>query len=302
MYQQKRTSKIDNRITRAADHTPYKKKYSNPYFQDKKKRTSVRTPALGLKFKLSLAGIILIIIGAGWLVLFSPLFTITNIEVVLSAPADNDIPAELRIDPEKIKALAGDLTAGKAYSVLPRNNLYLYDENALFAAVNNVYNYDSISLKRTPPHTITVTIKERDYAILWSENDKLYFIDTHGTVIADASSTEESAKQYPLIENQGGGPITDKHVAIDNLDYIISLYGKLSQALPDYKIDKIIVNNDPTLVNVKITDGPEIYFNSAEDADKQLNKLTTLITERIKDDFAKKAYIDLRYGDRVYYR
>jgi hypothetical protein len=48
--------------------------------------------------------------------------------------------------------------------------------------------------------------------------------------------------------------------------------------------------------------GPAVYFNIEEDIDKQINKLIIIKNEKIKKDFNKKTYIDLRYGDRVYYR
>jgi len=51
-----------------------------------------------------------------------------------------------------------------------------------------------------------------------------------------------------------------------------------------------------------LIDGPKIFFNTEEGIDKQINKLLVIKNEKLKDDFNGKEYIDLRYGDRVYYR
>ncbi len=49
-------------------------------------------------------------------------------------------------------------------------------------------------------------------------------------------------------------------------------------------------------------DGPMIYFNLQEDIDKQVAKLLVIINEKLKNDLDEKKYIDLRYGDKVYYK
>ena len=48
--------------------------------------------------------------------------------------------------------------------------------------------------------------------------------------------------------------------------------------------------------------GPMIYFNLQEDIEKQVTKLLVLMNEKLKNNLGEKEYIDLRYGDKVYYK
>ncbi len=53
---------------------------------------------------------------------------------------------------------------------------------------------------------------------------------------------------------------------------------------------------------MKILDGPAVYFNTEKDINAQIAKLLIITDKKLKDNFKNKKYIDLRYGDRVYYR
>ena len=55
-------------------------------------------------------------------------------------------------------------------------------------------------------------------------------------------------------------------------------------------------------IKIKLIDGPGIYFNIDENLKQQLDKLLVIKNEKIKDDFLTKQYIDLRFGDSVYFR
>ena len=71
------------------------------------------------------------------------------------------------------------------------------------------------------------------------------------------------------------------------------------------EIDRICeVNKQESSVNLNIiNNGPEIFFNIEEDLGAQFKKLEVLISEKLKGDRLKKLeYIDLRFGEKVYYK
>ena len=70
----------------------------------------------------------------------------------------------------------------------------------------------------------------------------------------------------------------------------------------DLILEKLIIDSEVDTIKVKILDGPEIYFNISEVLEKQFKKLIILKNERLKNEFNKKTYIDLRIGDSIYYR
>lgn len=54
-------------------------------------------------------------------------------------------------------------------------------------------------------------------------------------------------------------------------------------------------------INVLTDDGFEIYFDSKQDIDKQIENLTNVLKQKI-DNKEKLQYIDLRFIDRIYYK
>ncbi|MFH1482541.1 MAG: hypothetical protein ABIE46_03405, partial [Patescibacteria group bacterium] len=62
------------------------------------------------------------------------------------------------------------------------------------------------------------------------------------------------------------------------------------------------IDNEEGTIELKVVSGPIIYFNIKDDLLKQVSKLDVTISQKLKEEFIKKTYIDLRYGDKVYYR
>jgi len=53
---------------------------------------------------------------------------------------------------------------------------------------------------------------------------------------------------------------------------------------------------------MKIFEGPEVYFNVNGDTQSQSEKLLLLKNEKLRGALYDKKYIDLRYGDMIYYK
>ena len=296
-------SPLKGEVTRAAKYTPYSKKYSNPYFQKKKKK-NYRTylPKFSLRFKLLILSVIILIFISIFILFFSRLFTINNIEVtILRTPAEN-LPQELQINSDEIKDIARRHTSSKLIKIIPQTNLFLFSNDALTNKIKDRYSYENLTINKKPLNTLSIIVEEKEYALIWRELEKYYYSDINGRIIAEANPLEINKRQYPLIDNQGENKIINDQVATVNLNFILNIFAKTKTDLKNYNIERFIVEDNESMVKMAIEQGPEIYFSNKEDLDKQINKLTVLINEKLKDDFLGKTYIDLRYGDRIYYR
>jgi hypothetical protein len=67
-------------------------------------------------------------------------------------------------------------------------------------------------------------------------------------------------------------------------------------------LDKFLLDGAFNTLQVKFKDGPSIFFNVKEDLDKQLNKRVVIKQDKGDDYFKSLEYIDLRYGDRAYFK
>ena len=80
------------------------------------------------------------------------------------------------------------------------------------------------------------------------------------------------------------------------------LFNEFKAYSEDFKVARYLVDSDQRTVKAVIEDGPEVYFNTTQGVKNQLDKLIIIKKEKLLDDFKNKSYIDVRYGESVYYR
>ena len=272
----------------------YKKNYSNPFFRGKKRKQLKLSP-LSWRVKLIIAEIIVLAGGIAWFCFFSSYFTINLVSV---------FGAE-KVSTEEIKNLAWQQAKSRRFLFGSQKNLILFSADKLTKTLNEQYYFDNLVVQKKLPDAISIKFKEKIYSAVWHQSDKYYYIDSAGSIIAETNPLEIKQKNYPLIDYLGDIEILDKKIKDDNekIKYIIQLFNEFKYKKPaGFEIERFIINNEVNTIKMIIIGGPEIYFNITADLKKQIDKLLVIINEKLKDEFSKKTYIDLRYGDRVYYR
>lgn len=271
-----------------------RKKYSNPFFQ--KKRKKIKLSYFSRRLKLIIMEIAVLICGLVWFCCFSPYF---NIEMISAAGAE-------KISVREIEDLAWRQTERRRLLLGSQKNLFFFDLGELVETLNERYCFNALKVEKQWPDKLAIILKEKTYSAIWRESstDKYYYIDLEGNIIDETNALEIKNKNYPLIDNRrentiAGGKI-EKHN--DNIDYIVRLFDKFKKENPGFAIERFIIDDEINTIKMNINQGTEIYFNTEEDMDKQISKLTVIIAEKLKDDLNNKKYIDLRYGDRVYYQ
>lgn len=271
-----------------------KKKYSNPFFR--KKRKKINLSYFSWRLKLIVVEIMVLICGFVWFFCFSPYF---NIEMISAAGAE-------KISGREIEDLAWRQTERRRLLLGSQKNLFLFDLDELIKTLNERYCFDDLKVEKKRPDKIIITLKEKTYSAIWRESstDKYYYIDLEGNIIDETNPLEIKNKNYPLIDNKRENAIADRKIEKqnDNIDYIVRLFDKFKKENPGFAIERFIIDNEINTIKMSINQGTEIYFNTKEDMDKQISKLMVIITEKLKDDLNNKKYIDLRYGERVYYQ
>jgi hypothetical protein len=285
---------------------------SNPFFRRKRKKIiNFSREIMPWRKKIFIVEIIILIIGAVWLVGFSSIFSLKKVEVNSLA----------RIAKEEIENSVWQQTREKRFLFIPQTNLLFFNKKTLSKKLNTEYSFEKIIIDKKFFHTLSLDIQEKSYAFIWNEADKYYYADTDGYLINEISPLDIKQKKYPIISNEGENKINNANqnglgkIDIDNnyINYIINL-SNLFPSEPEpkeegndakiLKVEKFAINSDqePNTIKTILTSGPAILFNTNEDAEKQIEKLLLIKNEKLKDDFYNKQLIDLRYGSSVYYR
>ena len=266
------------------------KQFSNNLFKKKKRRIEKRK----VKIRFGMLAGFFAIVAFLWLILFSGIFNIKEIQV-----EGNDA-----LVGESIKAAAWNQTLEKRLLIFKQKNILFFSKNELIDNLKKSYFFDQLTIKKKNNSSMKIEFSQKAYSLVWLEDEKYYYINKDGEIIQETSAEELADKSFPLIENQSEARITGKSVAdsADILNLIAELFEKLKSGDTAIEVKKFFIDESEDTVKLKIKDGGEVYFSTRLDIDSQIKKLAILIENKLKEDYKNKKYIDLRYGDAVYYQ
>lgn len=304
---------IKRRINYLSSHKPEKarfiyrnKKLENPFFY-RKRRKKIKFLNLSLwpwKNKRLLIEIIFLLFLFIWFIFASGFFTIKEVIV------DGINP----ISSQEIESLIWQQTTNNRFLLISQKNIITLSKNKLVKVLKENYYFENLTINKKFPDTLIVRAQEKSYSFIWLEDDKYYYADINGNIITEINPLDIKQMKYPLIYNRGEEKIAKNYTAenlrkievdIKYTKYIINLFNEFQNwdaGEEKLKLERFIIDQDIDTVKVEIYEGPLVYFNINEDQVRQLKKLLVIKNENLKNDFKNKIYIDLRYGDRVYYR
>lgn len=270
------------------------RRYENPFFKEER-RPPAQVIVSKLRQYLIWFGLLLVstILLVLWLIFYSPIFQIKTIEV----------SGHERINKEEISGLVRAYLDERYFSFWPRKNYFTLDNDSVGELINAKYFLNSVNIKTKFPNQLNVEIIEKQYAYAWVEGDKAYFLDSDANILGEGSQDEARGRDIAILKLQGSSRIQDKKVDLDKkyltgADYLIERLGS-DFAL---KIQAFNVDIANEALKALPESNPELIFNPLLDLERQLKKLKIVRDERLKDDFSKKTYIDLKIGDSVYIR
>lgn len=249
----------------------------------------------------------------GGLAYFSrlPKVNIQNIEIV-----GNKV-----IDKEPVENLVKDILKDKYLWLFPKTNIMIYPREEI---ENNINHYFSrakdINFNLKELNTLEISFNEREPESLWcgeilpegelSSDMKCYFMDNVGYIFDEAPffSGEVYFRFFggiANVENPKGSIFME-----DSFQKLISFKDSLLKL--NLKPSVLYVKNDRDIEiiltsSLPLKEAPRIIFESSSDLVKMAENLqSALAVDPLKRDINEKykelKYIDLRFGNKVYYK
>lgn len=269
------------------------KKFQNPYFRKKKDFGHLPSLSFNLKNKFFIIALIVFVFFI-YLFFYSPLLKIKKI----------NFSGNERMGESQLNEITWRYLGSKKFNILPQDNLILLDKEMLSQSLNKINSFNNIKIQKKLLHSLNIAITEKSYAFVWVEDDKYYYCDGEGNIISSVSPLDIKEKKYPIVQNNLPKKIFNNQTGIssEKINIIIELQNKIKEYIKDSQIEKFILEENENSVKVQFVSPPLVIFNFSDSIDGQINKLLLIKNEKLKDDFTKKTYIDLRFGDRVYFR
>jgi len=270
----------------------YKKEYRNPFFGKKAKIVWLGSDARPTRKILGLAASALII-AMLWFLFYSEYFKIKSIDIF-----------GLKMMPEEpIRELTWAETGRKKLLFFPQTNIFLFDKNELKKTLSDRYNFNKLVIRKNLPSNINIELEEKPFSLIWLEESRCHYMSEAGELIAELPCETAGGESMPILENRGKNKSLDKKIAYEEkyISFILKLKNDFNSAR--MQLGRFILDDELNTVKVSVKEGGVLlFFNTELDLAKQIGKLNAVTENTLKDNFASKEYIDLRYGDNVYYK
>ncbi len=243
------------------------------------------------RFKLLLAGILLVILA----LIYSPLFRIKNI-IISNASSD--------LAYQQIKQALTDYIHSSKFYVLPQDNLLIFSPAAAKQSLAKSFYLEDITFRRHWPNVLRVILQQDLIAAILKATDQYYTLDKRGVVIAQIKE-EELESSLVLIENPDLSAVLPNDQAVDGrlLNFITDLIAEWQANVLPVAIDRILIKNDdlPTLY-ILTKENWRVLVSTQTTTREQVTNLKTLLVGKIKDDQPKLDYVDVRFGNKLFYK
>ncbi len=223
-----------------------------------------------------------------------------------------DIDGLKTIDQQEVLVNLNQTLAGKYFFLFPRKNILLVSKRAIAQNLFDVWpEISSMSIKRSGWQTLAITITERQPSIIWCQNkDNCFWADERGFVFKLADDDQSSEFKIiglePTINRRPMSLLEfEKMMAtIKAIEKVLTNYHKISwsASLLEFKSE----GDRHVFLRPATGQGWKIIFNRQDKpTDLATNLSIAINTPEFKEDLATGRpldYIDLRFGNKVYYR
>jgi len=279
-----------------------RKNFRNPFF-DKKRKTNKGRPWLVLILFL--------------VIFFISSYFLSNINQLQIKTIQ--IKGNENISQQEVESLVFKQAAEKRFFFFNQNNLIFFNKRELKKKLNENYFLEQLKIDKKYPDTLIIEVKEKISALVWSSGGSQYYLDLKGVALRKATANDliiepgagemklvrpqVSSSQYPLIYDQSNSLVTIGQPIITEalVNFIINLTEQIRQKADFTLAYYQIPNPGSTEIILFTYEGLKIYFKTADPLDQQLKTLFSVLNKEIKD-WHKLEYIDLRFGEKVFWK
>lgn len=222
---------------------------------------------------------------------YSPLLRINKIEI---AGAEG-------VDPIRVKAVVSQSIAGYDYLLIPRNHLFAAHPSAIKNMV--LLNFPALRSAEVKKgfDKVTVKLEEKDSTYRMIVGEKSYLLDQDGAGLREASAGEGDklialsqttlnfAPNVNLLPSAWLNAVSDLH------KYFATQVGVRDRL---FRLDR-----QNGTIGADTTEGWYAVIDPTLDMSSQLDTLSAALFGKFKPDDRKRLlYIDVRFGDKVFYK
>lgn len=178
------------------------------------------------------------------------------------------------------------------------NNYFLIPINELQDKLKTKYNLEEAKIEKKWPDILEIAVKEKSSHFIWQKDDTLYLLDAQGLLNRQISVLDD--KYLVLEDKRDYRPAGEEIFTLEEIDIINKIYVSWMDLIASKaKLTKITIYNNWGL-ELHTETGFYVKIDKDQSIFEQLNNLKTVLEENIAG--VDIDYIDIRFGDKVYFK
>ncbi|MFA6552399.1 MAG: hypothetical protein WCT19_02750 [Candidatus Paceibacterota bacterium] len=218
------------------------------------------------------------------------------------------------VDASSIGLLASSTLSGKYFSLFPKTNTFFYPKSNLAGEILTKFKrVASVAIVRDGFDKLVLNVVERQPFGLWCEQNiseevsltpGCYYMDKDGLIFDEVKdiSPQNFTKYYGDIKDEN--PIGKIYLDGGGFKKLMFLENGLSSM--SISFDKFLWKDNGDFEMV-LKDGQKVYWSDSQDYSKVIQNLDSIkgeinLTDSLGTSAPKVEYVDLRYGNKIYYK
>ncbi len=241
---------------------------------------------------------------------------------------------------DKVQNIINDALNSKVLKVLNGSNYFLFNSKNVKEKIESELLVQNLDIQKKLPNKVIVNFNEIKPSYIWIQGNGFYNVDENALVLNEIISAQKQPEsnnievvnikddevsdveegfnlekiktflqnsdadlKLPIIYNESGGEIKNRELIGDKkaLKLVSDLNSEITQKL-NLSIILYKINTDNfKKIEVATESGWKIFFNPDADMKQQCENLYSLMEKTFKEAEPSE-YIDLRYGNKVYYK
>ncbi len=277
----------------------YRKAFRNPFFPQIKTKGR----------KVFLFVFLAVVFFVGLIFLNSSLFAITKIEV----------RGNQTVDTAEIKNIILKQLEENRFFVFSQKGLIFFSKAAAKEALSKEYFFDQLKIRKRPFHSLIIEISEKESAVILLTNNFRYYLDENGVALREVKNDDlliektqtgtEVVRQnisipgFIAVYDKSNAPVIIGQEAVPKptANFIFSLNETL-QERADFQIAYYTMDKTTSeQLNLTTVEGWQVYFKTTDNLESQVSRLFTTLNQKAGER-QQLQYIDLRFGEKVFYK